>query len=65
MKIVRDARAFDHPDLLTGDLNTSFAKAPGLFIIARNSAANYKNRQVGVKQIAEEGSLTAAAGGVN
>lgn len=39
---------------LTENLTSSLSKAPGLFVIARNSAASYKDKAVDVKQIAEE-----------
>ncbi len=39
---------------LTEDLTTSLSKVPGLFVIARNSAATYKGKPVVVKQVAED-----------
>ena len=39
---------------LTEDLTAALSKAPGLFVIARNSAATYKGKPVDVKQVAEE-----------
>lgn len=39
---------------LTEDLTTAFSRSPWLFVIARNSAATYKDKPVNVKQIAED-----------
>ena len=39
---------------LTQNLTSSLSKAPGIFVIARNSAATYQGKPVNVKQIAEE-----------
>ena len=39
---------------LTEDLTASLSKAPDLFVISRDSAATYKGRQIGLKQVAEE-----------
>ena len=39
---------------LTEDLTAALSKAPGLFVIARNSAATYKGKPVDVKRVAEE-----------
>lgn len=39
---------------LTEDLTTALSKAPGLFVIARNSVATYKGKPVNVKRVAEE-----------
>ena len=41
-------------DGMTEDLITDLSKISGLFVIARNSAFFYKDRQVAVKQVAEE-----------
>lgn len=39
---------------LTEDLTAALSRAPGLFVIARSSAATYKGRKTDVKQVAEE-----------
>lgn len=39
---------------LTEDLTSAFSRSPGLFVIARNSAATYKGKPVNVKQVAED-----------
>ncbi len=39
---------------LTENLTSSLSKAPGLFVIARNSATTYKGKSINVKQVAEE-----------
>ena len=41
-------------DGLTENVTSALAKAPGLFVIARNSTAAYKDKPVNVKQVAEE-----------
>ncbi len=38
---------------LTENITSALSKAPGLFVIARNSAATYKGKPVNVKQVAE------------
>ena len=39
---------------LTEDLTAALSKAPGLFVISKNSAATYRGKSLDVKQIAEE-----------
>jgi len=39
---------------LTEDLTAALSRAPGLFVIGRNSADTYKGKPVDVKQVAEE-----------
>ncbi len=39
---------------LTEDLTAALSKAPGLFVISRNSVAAYKGKSVTLKQVAEE-----------
>jgi TolB-like protein/class 3 adenylate cyclase/rhodanese-related sulfurtransferase len=41
-------------DGMTEDLITDLSKAPGLFVIARNSAFTYKGKAVKVRQVAEQ-----------
>ena len=41
-------------DGLAENLTSALSKAPGLFVIARNSTATYKGQPVNVKQVAEE-----------
>ena len=41
-------------DGMTEDLITDLSKISGLFVIARNSSFSYKDRQVKVRQVAEE-----------
>ncbi len=41
-------------DGMTEDLITDLSKLSGLFVIARNSSFSYKDRQVKVRQVAEE-----------
>ena len=41
-------------DGLTENITSALSKAPGLFVIARNSAATYKGKPVNVKQVAED-----------
>ncbi len=38
----------------TDGLTTALSKAPGLFVIARNSAASYKGKSFQIKQVTEE-----------
>ena len=42
---------------LTEDLTAALSRAPGLFVIARNSTATYKGKPTDVKQVAEEQSV--------
>ncbi len=39
---------------LTEDLTTALSRAPGIFVISRNSAATYKGKPVDIRQVAEE-----------
>jgi adenylate cyclase len=39
---------------LTGDLTVALSKAPGLFVVAKNSTATYRGKPIDVKQVAEE-----------
>jgi TolB-like protein/class 3 adenylate cyclase/Flp pilus assembly protein TadD len=41
-------------DGLTENITSALSKAPGLFVIARNSAATYKGNPVNVKKVAED-----------
>jgi adenylate cyclase len=41
-------------DGITDDLTTDLSKAPGLFVISRNSAFTFKGRTVKVRDVAEE-----------
>jgi TolB-like protein len=49
-----DAEQEYFADGMTEDLITDLSKISGLFVIARNSSFSYKDRQVKVRQVAEE-----------
>jgi TolB-like protein/class 3 adenylate cyclase/Tfp pilus assembly protein PilF len=49
-----DAEQGFFADGLTEDLITELSKAPGLFVIARNSSFTFKNRSVDVRRVAQE-----------
>jgi len=49
-----DAEQEYFADGITEDLITDLSKLSGLFVIARNSSFSYKDRQVKVRQVAEE-----------
>ena len=42
------------PDGISEDITTSLSKLPALFVISRTTTATYKDRDVTVKQVAEE-----------
>ncbi|MDJ0955848.1 MAG: adenylate/guanylate cyclase domain-containing protein [Arenicellales bacterium] len=41
-------------DGLTENITSALSKAPGLFVIARNTATTYKGKPINVKQVAED-----------
>lgn len=49
-----DAEQGFFADGLTEDLITELSKAPGLFVIARNSSFTFKNKSVDVRRVAQE-----------
>ena len=50
-----DERQLDFfADGLAENITSALSKAPGLFVIARNTAATYKGKPINVKQVAED-----------